>query len=176
MIPVPIRKSYLSLKKVTSRVSWRRIERFQTRAHNCASHAHERFMASSRVAAQHPPTSRTSASNNSASIQISDLHCLLSIPPSVRIDCEQSDRVSSDLKEPRIISARRVKSERFTEPQAIPSKANLLVRLGIQPSRLTVGSRIQAMILRLSSVRKSPRSNVRPTRHPDHVARLRDKP
>ena len=69
---------------------------------------------------------------------------------------ERKDLLQYDLIERPAISTiqgssqqNRVQSERFTELQAIPSKANLLVRIGIQPSRLTVGSRIQATRLRL---------------------------
>ena len=58
---------------------------------------------------------------------------------------EQQDLMQYDLIERPAISKiqrssqhSRVQSERFTELQTIPSKANLLVRIGIQPSRLTV--------------------------------------
>ena len=58
---------------------------------------------------------------------------------------EQQDPLQHDLIERPAISTiqglsqqSRVQSERFTELQAIPRKANLLVRIGIQPSRLTL--------------------------------------
>ena len=140
-IPVRFVRAYPARKKVTSKdSSWIKIcgdERFLAHQQLCTTRAgtiHSRQPSSStairRTAARvHPTIQRASGS----------VICIVPNDSSERKNLLQHDLI----ERPAISTIQgssqqnRVQYERFTELQAIPRKANLLVRFGKSPSRLT---------------------------------------